>query len=89
MQKIMAKLRKTKIEVVKIEKIIDYLNDATGLEKQNFLEYKFMTGSFIIRPSGTEPKLKIYVFVKKDDSLARILIGYCKYFINNLLKSEN
>ena len=89
MQKVMAKLRKTKIKVVKIEKIIDYLNDNTGLEKQNFLEYRFMTGSFIIRPSGTEPKLKIYVFVKKDDSLAQILIGYCKYFINNLLKSEN
>lgn len=89
MQKVMEKLRKTKIEVVKIEKIIDYLNDNTGLEKQNFLEYEFKTGSFIIRPSGTEPKLKIYVFVKKDDSLARILVRYCKYIIDSLLKTEN
>lgn len=84
MQKVMEKLRKTKIEIVKVEKIIDYLNDETGLEKQNFLEFRFKTGSFIIRPSGTEPKLKIYVFVKNDINLAKEIVAYLKKLISSI-----
>lgn len=52
----------------KIEKIVDYLNDNTGVPKQNFLEYYAGGGlKFILRPSGTEPKLKIYLFLKGQD----------------------
>lgn len=48
----------------KIIKTIDYLKDKTGLEKSNFLEYQTDDFTFIIRPSGTEPKLKFYVHAK-------------------------
>ena len=45
----------------KITEKIDYLNDKTGLAPSNFIEYKTKDFSFIIRPSGTEPKLKFYI----------------------------
>lgn len=54
----------TKLLKKKITKTIDYLNDKTGLEKSNFIEYYTDDFSFIIRPSGTEPKLKFYIHAK-------------------------
>ena len=55
---------------------IDYKNDNTGLIKSNVLEFRTDSGAKVIaRPSGTEPKLKLYLSVKgKDeaDSLAKM-----------------
>ena len=48
----------------KIISTVDYLTDDTGLEPSNFIEYKTKDFSFIIRPSGTEPKLKFYIHAK-------------------------
>lgn len=48
----------------KILKTIDYQKDKTGLEKSNFIEYQTEDFTFIIRPSGTEPKLKFYIHAK-------------------------
>ena len=46
----------------KVTKSIDYQNDETGLPKSNVLKYYFEDGSWVtLRPSGTEPKIKIYV----------------------------
>lgn len=45
----------------KITKTTDYLKDKTGLDKSNFIEYETKDFTFIIRPSGTEPKLKFYI----------------------------
>ncbi|NLJ78149.1 MAG: phospho-sugar mutase [Tissierellia bacterium] len=47
---------------------IDYLNDETGNPKSNVLKYIFDDGSwYAIRPSGTEPKFKIYMYSRGED----------------------
>ena len=46
----------------KVVKVVDYQNDDTGLPKSNVLKYYFGDDSWVtLRPSGTEPKIKIYV----------------------------
>lgn len=47
---------------LKVEKIIDYKFDDTGLPKSNVLKYYFNENSWLaLRPSGTEPKIKMYI----------------------------
>ena len=55
---------------------IDYQNDETGLPKSDVIEFDLENGQkFIVRPSGTEPKLKAYLFSKgaDQDAAARAL----------------
>lgn len=48
----------------KIKEILDYNNGIDGLPKSNVLKYILDDGcSVVIRPSGTEPKIKIYISV--------------------------
>ena len=45
----------------------DYSTGIDGLPKSNVLKFTFEDGStMVVRPSGTEPKLKIYRCVKAD-----------------------
>ena len=47
---------------------IDYLRDETGLPKSDVIEFNLADGQkFIVRPSGTEPKLKAYLFSRGTD----------------------
>lgn len=63
--RIMTQVRSNPIKEVcgyKVKNIIDYQNDDTGLPKSNVLKYYLEDDSwFAIRPSGTEPKIKIYI----------------------------
>ncbi len=48
----------------------DYLNDETGLPKSDVLEFILPENrKFIVRPSGTEPKLKAYLFARGENQI--------------------
>ncbi len=67
---------------------IDYENDDTGLPKSDVLSFALANGcKIIVRPSGTEPKLKAYLFAKGADqaaaegvldTLEALMNTYCK-----------
>jgi len=47
----------------------DLLNDRSrGLPKSNVLLYTFENGWAAVRPSGTEPKLKVYLGVRGESA---------------------
>ena len=49
---------------MKVEKIIDYNTGINGLPKSNMLKFLLGGGCWtVIRPSGTEPKLKVYISI--------------------------
>ncbi len=88
---VMRKECTSEIAGLAIENVTDYLEtDKTGLPKSNVLSFELKDGrKFIIRPSGTEPKIKIYFFVKGDsenDSVNKLdaLVKEIKDFINQI-----
>ncbi len=69
MQDIMARLRRCgdTIGGKAITKCLDYSLGLDGLPKSDVLKFLLEGGcSLVVRPSGTEPKLKIYVSIKAD-----------------------
>lgn len=65
-KRIMEEFRKEGIQKIgdmELVKTIDYKEDETGLPKSNVLKYYYDNGSwFALRPSGTEPKIKLYIY---------------------------
>lgn len=61
---------------MKLERTIDYLNDKTDAGVSDVLKYYMDDGSwYAIRPSGTEPKIKLYMYTKgktKADSQEKL-----------------
>ncbi|MCR5291545.1 MAG: phospho-sugar mutase [Eubacterium sp.] len=50
-----------------VERVEDYSTGLNGLPKSDVLKYYIKCGSVVIRPSGTEPKLKTYISVTADN----------------------
>ncbi len=70
MQQLMCKLRKNSIKSIASKKVMevrDYLVGVGDLPKSDVLKY-LLDGesSIVIRPSGTEPKIKVYLSVKGE-----------------------
>lgn len=51
----------------KVERTEDYSVGLNGLPKSDVLKYFTASGSVVVRPSGTEPKLKTYISVTAKD----------------------
>ena len=79
MQGIMAKLRAEVPFVIAgygVDKVVDYQNDDTGLPKADVLEYRLENGAkLMVRPSGTEPKIKVYLSAVADSEAAAAAIN--------------
>ncbi|MBR1495721.1 MAG: phospho-sugar mutase [Acidaminococcaceae bacterium] len=59
----------------KVETLLDYNKGIDGLPKENVLKFLLEGhGSVVVRPSGTEPKLKTYVTVSAKDKEAALEI---------------
>ena len=71
---IMAGLREsapTEIAGAKVEAVVDYKGGVNGLPSANVIEFDLEGGDkAIVRPSGTEPKIKLYIFAKGEDAAA-------------------
>ena len=60
-------------EIANFDERIDFLKDETGMPKADVLLMRTESKStFIVRPSGTEPKIKLYMYLEpKDLKIAR------------------
>ena len=73
MQSIMAEFHKGLDEIagMKVERTDDYSVGLNGLPKSDVLKYYYVgdgvNGSVVVRPSGTEPKLKTYISVNAEN----------------------
>ena len=74
MRGIMAKLREqapNELAGRAVEAVVDYEGGVNGLPSANVVEFDVEGGNkVIVRPSGTEPKIKLYVFAKDADRAA-------------------
>ncbi len=52
---------------VKVTRTEDYSEGLNGLPKSDVLKFYLDTGSVVVRPSGTEPKLKTYISVTAEN----------------------
>lgn len=91
MQKIMSFIRQENLQFAGLEtlRVIDYLNGIEGLPKSDVVKFILTGGcSLVVRPSGTEPKLKIYssVRAKTRDEAERITEGIFKDIENIIAK---
>jgi len=71
MKTVMEALRRSppnEINKQQVIEVTDYLSDHTALPKSNVLLFRVDDHSkFVIRPSGTEPKIKIYGLVRHNE----------------------
>lgn len=92
--KMMSELRKQDSKEFLGENVVtryDYKDDELGLPKSNVIQYILEDGSYItIRPSGTEPKIKYYIYTKdiskaKADEKLQKLLEKLKEYMESLL----
>ena len=73
MQGIMAAMRNEMPEIggIKVVQVKDYLKGIDGLPKSDVIKFYLEgNGSVVVRPSGTEPKMKVYVSISAENEAA-------------------
>ena len=80
MQRLMESLRSDPPKAIAgqaVEQVVDYTAEGTGLPKADVLEFRLAgSGKFMVRPSGTEPKIKAYLSaVGENEAAAQAAIG--------------
>lgn len=69
MQELMSELRRNPPKELAgevVAQVLDYNKDGTGLPRSNVLRFIMADGEAVVRPSGTEPKLKVYLTAAKE-----------------------
>ena len=68
-QELMSYFRKTGTDLFEgLKEVIDFSTGIRDLPKENVLKYIWNDGSWMaVRPSGTEPKIKIYYSIVDPD----------------------
>lgn len=91
MRNIMDNLRKNHLKRIcelDIQAVLDYRQEIGGLPASNVLEFCLEKGAKVmLRPSGTEPKLKLYLFSRGDSAAeAEIQLEQLKTGMEEYLK---
>ena len=92
MNEIMENLRKSPDQfaepILRAAERIDYLYDKTGLPASNVISFRLSEDDqFIVRPSGTEPKLKAYLFTRAaTESESRQKLDRIQMLVDNLCR---
>lgn len=71
-----------------LKEIIDYSQGVADLPKENVLKFVWNDGSWLaVRPSGTEPKIKVYYSIKDENkAAAEKRLEDIKTVIKNIIK---
>lgn len=90
MQGIMAAMRKDMPEIggIKVVQVNDYLKGIDGLPKSDVIKFYLEgNGSVVVRPSGTEPKMKVYVSISaENEAVANKIEKNVVVFMEKLFK---
>ena len=72
-----------------IKEIVDFKDGIRDLPKENVLKYIFNDGSWMaVRPSGTEPKIKVYYsIVDPDKSKAKVRLEEIRKTISSIINA--
>jgi phosphoglucomutase len=66
-KQIMELFRENGLSILSADRVTDFSLGVNGLPCSDVLKFQFSNGSWVaIRPSGTEPKIKIYYSVKAE-----------------------
>ena len=65
----------TNIAGLKVVQVLDYENEIKGLPRANVIQFDLENSNkVIVRPSGTEPKVKVYIFTVGESEEAAIAL---------------
>lgn len=83
---IMRALRQEPIQEISglvVEKVLDYNREDSPIGKSNVLEYHLSDGSrFYVRPSGTEPKIKLYIYTEDvEEKIAEEKLDWIENYV--------